>query len=257
MFYSRELLSLRRGKFSILWLAATRGTKFITKRDIIAFDIESSWLTQQRKPDMMDIEIPLKSHDDFGTLELPGALYDSQLDWQIYPTNGCTFGEDFRTEFLTDLFGCEQNDHKHGILEQVPEDLPNFGLSQQFFMSYIQTERREPVAEEASTSVPSGAKKARFEEEMGALPANMSDIPNDPSLLIAPTGTAGTPLARSSAEEPQLRPPCAASSAKRCCLDYLLPRGLGGIRISFICIEMSEFVSIIVLVEVTGGRLWS
>nr|VZI44720.1 unnamed protein product [Spirometra erinaceieuropaei] len=98
MFYSRELLSLRRGKFGILWLAATRGTKFITKRDIISFDIENSCLElmeyiaenptniaflQQKKPDMMDIEIPLQSHDDFGSFELPGALYDSQLDWEI------------------------------------------------------------------------------------------------------------------------------------------------------------------------------
>ncbi|BHF64530.1 meiosis-specific component of sister chromatid cohesion complex [Sparganum proliferum] len=231
----------------------------------------------------MDIEIPLQSQDDFGSFELPGALYDSQLDWEIYSSNECAFGEDFRTEFLTDLFGCEQNDYKHGISEYLPEvrktpiltepevpvlltqvdldmekgqsqlELPQrskkettttrpLASSHQFSPSHTskehsqkttevietvaqpasemlattcETEQKEPVTEHAETSAPSCAKKARIDEEVGALPLNMTEITNQPSLLVAPTETAGTPLARSSAAEPQIRPPCAASSAKR------------------------------------------
>uniref|UniRef100_A0A0X3PLR5 Uncharacterized protein n=2 Tax=Schistocephalus solidus TaxID=70667 RepID=A0A0X3PLR5_SCHSO len=287
---------------------------------------------------MMDIEIPLQSHDDFGSLEYPGALCQSQLDWEItrknfedsfslqarveditlneihltpkYPANECTFGEDFRTEFLTDLFGCEQNDYKHGLLDHVPEDRKincvaectreNLDAGEQVLQSgvptrpaltepvvpvvptevdldmekgysalevpqslkkemmatdplefllqfnpqntskehsekaievtevvvqpsegplsttcEIQNEQREPVTEEVGTLAPSYVKKARIDEEVGVLPPDMTEIPNQPSLLVAPTGTAGTPLAWSSTAEPQLRPPCAASSAKR------------------------------------------
>ncbi|VDM02436.1 unnamed protein product [Schistocephalus solidus] len=79
----------------------------------------------------------------------------------------------------------------------------------------IQNEQREPVTEEVGTLAPSYVKKARIDEEVGVLPPDMTEIPNQPSLLVAPTGTAGTPLAWSSTAEPQLRPPCAASSAKR------------------------------------------
>ncbi|KAH9283845.1 Meiotic recombination protein REC8 -like protein [Echinococcus granulosus] len=42
MFYSNDLLSLKKGRFGVLWLAATRGVTRVSKRDILAVDIVSS-----------------------------------------------------------------------------------------------------------------------------------------------------------------------------------------------------------------------
>lgn len=42
MFYSNELLSLKKGRFGILWLAATRGTVHVNKRDVMSVNIAQS-----------------------------------------------------------------------------------------------------------------------------------------------------------------------------------------------------------------------
>ncbi|VDK39229.1 unnamed protein product [Taenia asiatica] len=42
MFYSNDLLSLKKGRFGVLWLAATRGLTRVSKRDLLAVDIVSS-----------------------------------------------------------------------------------------------------------------------------------------------------------------------------------------------------------------------
>ncbi|KAM3183616.1 hypothetical protein ACTXT7_009996 [Hymenolepis weldensis] len=42
MFFSNDLLSLKRGRFGVLWLAATRGINHVNKRDVIAVDIVNS-----------------------------------------------------------------------------------------------------------------------------------------------------------------------------------------------------------------------
>ncbi|VDM32372.1 unnamed protein product [Hydatigera taeniaeformis] len=126
MFFSNELLSLRKGRFGVLWLAATRGLTRVNKRDILAVDVTSScselldYVNGSKKSRLslylaaqliksrsksccdVDIEIPLASNDDFGSFNLLGQLVVPQSDFEIsMPSLDNSFSFQARLEDIT------------------------------------------------------------------------------------------------------------------------------------------------------------
>ncbi|EUB60676.1 Meiotic recombination protein REC8 [Echinococcus granulosus] len=119
MFYSNDLLSLKKGRFGVLWLAATRGVTRVSKRDILAVDIVSSCselLEYVNGSKRSRLSLYLSAQLMYGLcrvyvekvcIVLPRLEDITLIDAATTPRaeSGLVFGEDFQTELLSDLLG--------------------------------------------------------------------------------------------------------------------------------------------------------